>query len=242
MRHAIPALLGLFLLSACGAFPPRSSSATALLRDSIRFHDPDQKWTKEPVSFTWKTSRPNGQVSYAFDIHMDADGTFSFVGERKGAKLEYRVKGKELWVRVDGEEDFSDDVRQEMGLTRDGGFFWRDYLGFLAGLPMCLAVPGIAIQQESGMTELEGKPVRAFRASFSPEVGSDLWTLYFDPETSQLLGCRFDRAELGQDGETILFEGLSEISGMKIPRTRRWYMNTDARFLGTDELTPTANP
>ena len=126
-----------------------------------------------------------------------------------------------------------------MGLARDGGFFWRDYLGFLAGLPMCLAAPGVSIQPASGESQLEGETVRAIRASFSPETGSDIWTFYFDPETSQLLGCRFDRADAERDGEAILFEGISEISGMKIPRFRRWYRNDDRSFLGTDEITPT---
>ena len=191
------------------------------------------------MSFTWTSSRPNAQVSHTYDIHIAADGTFSFQGWRKGARIEYRVKDEELLVRVDGEEEFSDEVRRDMGLARDGGFYWRDYLGFLAGLPMCLAAPGVSIQPASGESMLEGKNVRAIRASFSPEMGSEDWTFYFDPETSELLGCRFDRAGSARDGETILFEGISEIAGMKIPRTRRWYMNADRRFLGTDEITPT---
>jgi len=208
-----------------------------LLEHSIRFHDPDTQWGRGAMDFTWKSSRPNGQVSYLFDIVIAADGTFSLQGDRKGSALEYRVEGPDVWARVDGEEDLSEELRQSMGLTRDGGFFWRDYLGFLAGLPMCLRVPSVQIEPGVGDTDFEGKSVRTIRATFSPEVGSDIWTFYFDPETSQLLGCRFDREDPARDGETIVFEGLSDISGIKIPKTRRWYMNKDQRFLGTDELT-----
>ena len=32
------------------------------------------------------------------------------------------------------------------------------------------------------------------------------------------------------------FEGLVEADGLRLPQTRRWYMNVDDRFLGEDVI------
>ena len=123
-----------------------------------------------------------------------------------------------------------------MGLIREDGLFWRNYLGFLAGMPMCLTDPGVSIDPEVTDAKLDGRTVRSIRACFAPEVGTDIWTFYFDPETASLLGCRFDKADPTKDGETLVFEGTTSVAGLRLPRERRWYMNADRRFLGTDEL------
>jgi hypothetical protein len=231
-------LVALVAISACQSAAPTASpsAARALLERSLAHHDPDGAWRRLPIAIHWTSSKPDGSTSFVVDIELDPGGAFSMSGERRGRELEYSVIDGVVWARVDGAEDFSDDVRAEMGLARDDGFFWRDYLGFLAGMPMCLTDPGVRIEADVLQTELEGQLVQSIRASFAADVGTDVWTFYFEPDTAALVGCRFDRADPSKDGETIVFEGSSSVDGLHLPRTRRWYMNADRRFLGTDEL------
>ena len=217
-----------------GAAP--RTPADELLDRSIAYHDPQGLWEREPVELKWTSLRPNGETSFAVELRLEPGGGFAMEGERRGHEIEYRVEDGEVHARVDGEDGVPAELEDELLLTRDGGLFWRDYLGFLAGLPMCLAYPSVLVEPEVGEGELEGHEVLTLRASFAPEVGTDLWTFYFDPATSALVGCRFDRADPTKDGETIVFEGSAEVGEMRLPATRHWFMNADRRFLGTDEV------
>lgn len=213
------------------------SPARQLLERSLDFHDPERRWSREAIPVAWTSRRPNGDVGFALDIVFGPGGDLSMNGERQGKQLEYRVDNDVVWARVDGVEDIDEELRQKMGLARDNGLFWRDYLGFLAGMPMCLLDPGVQLEPGVIETELEGRPVLALRTTFSEEVGTDLWMYYFDAETAQLVGCRFHRVDPTKDGETLVFEGLTSVDGVRLPRERRWYMNADWKYLGVDELT-----
>ena len=123
-----------------------------------------------------------------------------------------------------------------MRLDREDGRFWRSYYGFLAGLPMKIADPGARLDPEVAETTFEGRDVNAVRVTYDPEVGGDTWYFYFDPETAELVGCRFYHDESANDGEYITFEGLAEANGLRLPRYREWYTNEGDRFLGSDEI------
>ncbi|MFT7485091.1 MAG: hypothetical protein ACI9F9_000937 [Candidatus Paceibacteria bacterium] len=215
--------------------------AQELLQRSLAYHDPDGVWGKEAVHLHWASSRPNGDLGYAFDIELAPNGDFAMVGERKGRLLEYEVAGDRVRSTVDGESSFSDEVRDEMGLTRDDGKFWRDYLGYLGAFPMCLEGSGVNISPQVMKVKLAEEDVLAFDVTFSPGVGDDTYTFYFEPTQARLVGCRFYHEDPNTDGETILFEGESRVGSLRLPRTRRWYTNVDNRFLGTDVISEAAS-
>jgi len=241
--RVIPWLLVLWVTSLSGCHTSREpyldsrSPSQTLLDRSIQFHDPDQAWGRESIAIHWMGTKPDGSVSFAVDMEFDPDGAFSMRGERKGHTIDYWVSDGVVEARVDGELEVSDELRAEMVLDRDDGLFWRDYLGFLAALPMGLRDPDVHLAPNVDDAELEDRDVLSIRASFAPEVGTDTWTFYLDPSTAELVGCRFDKADPARDGETIIFDGLSSVAGIQLPRTRSWYMNKDRRFLGTDQVT-----
>ena len=231
-----------FVASACGAMPAESgpksarSEAELLLAESLDYHDPERVWWNEPIAFSWTSTRPDGEVSYFLEVTR-APGVFEATGTRAGHELEYRVVGDDVWASVDGSTDVPAEVRTAVGLDRDDGRLWRDYVGFLAGLPMCLEVPGATIVPEVSTTTLEGGSVRAVEIVFEPDVGTDLWTVYFDSDVPRVVGCRFDRADPTKVGETIVFDGEVVLDGsLMLPRARRWFMNDDGRFLGTEAV------
>ena len=84
------------------------------------------------------------------------------------------------------------------------------------------------------------RPVLSLRVTYDPEVGVDTWYLYFDPDTSALVGYRFYHDESANDGEYIVLEGEVSSGTLRLPKARTWYTHGDDRLLGTDTLTSLA--
>ena len=107
---------------------------------------------------------------------------------------------------------------------------------------MKLRDPGTRIDPQVLDTEFSGEPALALRVTYDPDVGSDIWYVYFDPTTSALVGYRFYYDEEANDGEYIELEGEVEGAGLRIPKARTWYTHGDNRLLGTDTLTRIESP
>lgn len=214
-----------------------ATPAGRLLARSIAFHDPEGSWGSRSLAIDWVGTDDGGEERVAVQLRLHPDGsTFELSGRYGGSEIRYRTRGDSVSATVDGESELTPETRRRMRLDREDGLFWRSYYGFLAGLPMKLRDPGARIDPEPIETEFMGSPVTAIRVSYDPNVGGDVWYFYFDPDTARLVGCRFHHDEAAGDGEYLVFEGLVEAAGLRLPRTRRWYMNVDDRFLGEDEI------
>ena len=212
------------------------TSAEQLLARSIRFHDPDGTWSQGQLSLRWTSAGPDGVVALDFEIDYHPRGSFAMKGEYGGAEIHYLVAEGVSTAVVNGETELSDEVLASAALSGEDGMFWRNYFGFLGGMPMCLDDPIVQLEADAFEAEFEGRSVPAIRTSFSPDVGTDVWTFYFEPETAQLIGCRFDRADPARDGETLVFEELVTVAGVRLPKRRTWHMNADHEMIGIDEL------
>jgi len=234
-----PLALLLLIASACAQPPTRTETAAeALLARSIAFHDPSGVWGRDPIELTWVGTGSEGEERVALDISLDPDGTtFSMTGRYRGSPIEYSATGTAYTVTVDGTTEPSEETLHRMRLDREDGLFWRSYFGFLAGLPMKLSDPGTHLDPEPADAEFDGRPVRAIRVTYDPEVGGETWYFYFDPGTHQLVGCRFYYDETLNDGEYIVLDDLIESGGLRLPRSRRWFTNAEGDFLGADEIT-----
>jgi len=232
------ALLLITLLAGCQSTSSAQDQnpAELLLTRSLHYHDPAGMWGQEPTLITWTSTRPSGEVSYVFKVEFKANGDFVMHGTRAGHELEYMVVGDTVRASVDGHTELDDDVRKRMGLRKGKELFWRNYVGFLGGFPMCLPGAEAQIGPKVTETELDGQAVLAFDVRFDPEVGDDTYTFYFEPDSARLVGCRFYWNGPKEDGETILYEGESQVGSLRLPRFRRWYTNAGNRFLGTDEI------
>ena len=243
-RGSARRLLGvsLFMLSAsgcgtrdgAGAF---DSPAAQLVERSIAFHDPGGVWGARPLDLTWFGTGADGSERVSVDLHFGSDQSdFAFSGRYAGSSIEYEVSGEEWSASVDGESSPDAETLARMRLDREDGTFWRSYYGFLAGLPMKIPDPGARLDPEVAETTFAGRDVHAVRVTYEPEVGGDTWYFYFDPDTAELVGCRFHHDESANDGEYITFDGLAEGSGLRLPSYREWYTNDGDRFLGSDEI------
>lgn len=214
-----------------------SNEAEQLLARSIEFHDPSGIWADRTVSLAWNGTGSEGEERVALDLSIEPDGsTFSMSGRYRGHEIEYSTTDAAVTVSVNGSSNVPEEISAEMRLERENGMFWRSYFGYLVGLPMKLTDPGTHIDPQPIETDFMGGAVDAIRVTYDADVGGDTWYFYFDPSTAEVVGCRFYHDESVNDGEYIVFEGLVEADGLRLPARRSWYVNADDRFLGADEV------
>ena len=220
-----------------GAGAVADSPAAQLVERSIAFHDPGGTWGSRAIDMVWFGTGSDGGERVSVELHFGADQSdFAFSGRYGGSSIEYETTAEGWSASVDGQSSSDAETLARMRLDREDGMFWRSYYGFLAGLPMKIRDPGARLDPEVAETTFEGRDVHAVRVTYDPEVGGDTWYFYFDPETAELVGCRFYHDESVNDGEYITFEGLVEGGGLRLPRYREWYTNEGDRFLGSDEV------
>jgi hypothetical protein len=136
---------------------------------------------------------------------------------------------------VDGKKDFTEEERKKYKLTNESVNGMRNYHVYLYGLPMKLTDAGASVSETVGNDEVNGKMYPTIRVGYDPAVGKDNWFFYCDPETSALKAYRFNHGE-PESGEYILLEQELNVNGMKLPKIRKWYLNKDNKYLGTDNL------
>lgn len=115
---------------------------------------------------------------------------------------------------------------------------YRDYCEYLYGMPMKLLDPGTILDPRVKSLRFNGRVVWQLEVTYDPEVGNDTWYFYFDHDTFALVGYKFYFDESQNDGEYITLDSeiVDETSGMRLPKTRVWYYNTDDKYLATDDI------
>lgn len=237
-RFTCSAALCTLLSTACaGERPPAGPPSTGpkLVDAAIAYHDPNGQWPSFRHTLVIDQSRPDGSVRTA-DIHMDVRrGGYRYEEDTVNGVLVKGTDGRECFATVGGESPTAEQI-EALRLDCPGIERMRDYYLYLWGLPMKLRDPGTNIDPVIGDAEFDGQPARVAKVTYDPDVGSDIWYFYFDPGTYRMIGYRFHHDEAAGDGEYILLSGERQVLDMKIPVERRWFMNADDRYLGTDVL------
>lgn len=238
MRHA--RLLSVTTILLCVSLPlaaaEKQSPAQRLLDAAIGYHDPRAAWADSVWRLTLEEARPTGGGRSTVLLFDSAGERFEWRRDEDGRTSEGRLNGGDCELRLDGELDFGAEERDRYRLTCDRLRWWRDYYGYLWGLPMKLRDPGTILDPEVRETEFDGKPVLAIKVTYEEAVGGDTWYFYFDPDTKGLTGYRFYHDEAANDGEYVLLRGEVAAQGLRLPRARTWYTHLEDELLGTDTL------
>lgn len=235
----IPARIALSLaLALAGAASALSQTPSAddLLAASIAYHDPEGAWATGSFRLSLEESRPDGTVSETSVLIDNRRGRFEIDFDRDDRQFHGVSSPAGCAWRLDGSTEFTDEERDELGLTCERLQRLRNYYTYLWGLPMKLRDPGTVVDGEVKERTFAGHSAWEMRVTYEAEVGSDVWYFYFDPGTRELVGYRFYHDETANDGEWITLEGIEEGAGLRLPKTRTWYTHADDRHLGTDTL------
>ena len=207
-----------------------------LLDKSIQYHDPDGKWTAGIYTFKLTETRPKG-ADRSTEIIIDLPGSrFEIDQLRDKDQIFRKVQQDHCTHSINGSTDLKKEQIEKHRLDCERTKLLRDYYVYLWGLPMKLKDPGTILGKEVIEDTFEDIPCYSIRVTYSPEVGEDIWYFYFDKTTYALIGYRFYHEEDKNDGEFITCEGETQVGSLRLPKTRKWYVNKDRRFLGADIL------
>jgi hypothetical protein len=231
------ALLPLFLS------PAVLPTAEELVERSTAHHDPRGVWESRAVEITAEvqlaerlaTERGYAARTDRVRIH-EAAGEFHYRSQKGADVIEIFGDGVAFNAKLNGSTEISAADREKHGLGAGRLVRWRDYFGYMFGMPMKLSDPGTKLDPDVDRVEFAGREVLALRVTYSPEVGGDVWYFYFDPQSYALVGCRFYHDEAQNDGEYIVFEGEISGGGLTLPKRRLWHMNRDGEFIASDEI------
>lgn len=212
-------------------------TATQLLEKTITFHDPNGNWKNFDGSFKVRMKSPNSSDRLSTITLNTPKQQFNLLVEKDGDSYTYHFDKGNCSTTLNGSLDISNEDREKFRLTCERGQMMKNYYTYLYGLPMKLKDPGTLLNEKVQKKTFKGKEYLVLKVTYDEKVGSDVWYFYFDPETYAMEVYQFYHDESKNDGEYILLEGLEEINGIKMPKSRAWYLNKDNKYLGTDILT-----
>jgi len=210
----VPLMIGLSVASYAGQ-ESGTPSAAEILERSIAYHDPKDLWSSRPLEIT-------AEVRLA---------------ERLASERGYAERTDRILIDNGSGAFRYQSTRGDETVDESGDGRYKNYFTYVFGVPMKLRDEGTLVDPALRREKFGGREVLALRVTYSPEVGSDVWDFFFDPETYALTGCRFFHDETARDGEFLVYEGEIEgPEGLRLPRTRLWHMNLDDEYIATDEI------
>lgn len=203
---------------------------------TISYHDPSNNWINFHGDFTVTMQTPDRSDRIS-TIHMDfSKQYFRLQATRDSIATGYLLNGTDCSVSLNGSENISGADKKKYRLDCERGQFMKNYYTYLYGLPMKLRDPGTILDKKVQTRTFKGKKYLVLKASYDEAVGKDVWYFYFDPNTYAMEVYQFYHDEAKNDGEYIILSGTEDIKGIKMPKTRAWYYNSNDKYLGTDIL------
>lgn len=228
-------LINLFLLVAFLQYPISTvPDAKTIVSKSIAYHDPNHHWEQLQAQLHFVESRPNGSTRHT-SIQIDnKQGNFCMSRKVEGKEVYRHIVSDSCYYAVDGVTSLDNEKIHQYKLNDERSFTMRNYYLYLWGLPMKLNDNGTIIENEAKIARFNNTDAYEVKVTYDENTGSDVWFFYFNPETYALIGYKFYHAN--GEGEYITLSDLETVSGVKMPKNRSWYINSDSKFLGTDTL------
>ncbi|MCJ7466988.1 MAG: DUF6503 family protein [Maribacter sp.] len=211
-------------------------SGEALLQKTIAYHDPQNVWPSFNGKFQISSDSPEGG-SRINDITLDLPQQyFALTTSTDGVKAEQIVDKGKCHFSLNGSTQLSEEDMTSHRLSCERANTMKNYYTYLYGLPMKLSDPGTLIDPKVGRRNFKGKEYLVLKVKYEEGVGKDIWYFYFNPKSYALEVYQFYHDETKNDGEYILLSGTENAFGIKMPKSRAWYLNKDNKYLGTDVL------
>lgn len=209
--------------------------APEIVKRSIAYHDPQGEWSAFAERLYIKQETPGGVRMDQVTIDNTRD-RFVYESTRDSIDVLRGVQGDSVWYAYQGERALPDSLVEKYRLSKAQIIRYRDYFGYLYGLPMKLNDPGTHVQNTVEVLTFFGQKALKVQVTYDEAVGKDVWYFYFSPETYRLLAYQFYHDQAANDGEYILLEGELLAGTIRLPQNRTWYTNAEDKLLGTDYL------
>lgn len=215
--------------------PEEVRTESTLLTKTLAYHDPDNNWPRLKARFYLSSIDTAGKEN-TFALEIDnTTGYFAHISQTDGNEVVKGISaGKEFYL-LNGKAEISSADRKKFNLTPDDLKWVHSFYGYLYGLPMKLTDNSAHPVDTEANEEIGGKIYRVLQVTYDPAVGKDNWFFYLHPETYALAAYRFNHGS-PESGEYILLENEETVQGIKIPKVRKWYLNKNQKYLGTDTL------
>ncbi len=232
-------MVPLFVMLSAGPGPgPAQATKPALevLERSMAYHDPDNGWSSGSYRLVIAGTRPIAGPTMTTVVIDNTAGRFHMERQRFGNLVETTVTGEECWTRLNGASEITEQQERRFRLSCEQMRETRNYHTFLYGLPMKLRDGGTLVDPEAQGAQFNGAEVWQVRVTYDPEIGTDTWYFYFDPASYAMVGYRFYHDESANDGEYIVLDREVTGGGVRLPKVRAWYRNSDDELVGTDTI------
>lgn len=234
-------LLTTFLFLTYFSSMAQELTGNQLLDKAIAYHDPDGAWKtfQGKLFITMQTPDRSDRIS---EVSMDfPQNFFNLKATRDEISTQQTVDKGKCHSALNGNSTISQEDQKKYRLDCERAHTMKNYYTYLYGLPMKLKDNGTIIDPKVQVKKFKGKEYLVLKASYTKDVGNDVWYFYFDPDTYAMEVYQFYHDESKNDGEYILLSEQEEISGIKMPKIRAWYYNKNDQYLGTDVLTKTSS-
>ena len=230
--------LSLIILAthALGAIAQEKSSVE-VIEMSILYHDPLGKWESLNTTFEIQQLNPKRTEQSFRTVVMNRPSNYFKLIQKMGDEvIEREVNGDQCNNRYNGSENISEEVQEKYRMDCDRAKMYRDYFSYLYGMPMKLRDEGTIIDPVAKEASFNGRECYSVRVTYEQGVGDDIWYFFFDKSNYALVGYKFYHDESKNDGEYITLYGEEMVEGIRIPKNRFWYYNSNDGFLGADFL------
>ncbi|MFS4416119.1 DUF6503 family protein [Maribacter sp. 2307ULW6-5] len=226
----------LLLLFLARTLVSQELTGKALLEKAIAHHDPQNQWPTFTGALAIVMTTPDGKERHS-RIALDLPRQYYKSEVLQGGDTIVGTLHKTACsITLNGSPDIPEQDRKRLGISCERVEKMRNYYTYLYGLPMKLKDPGTHLDPKVERVRFNQKEYLRLRASYDPEVGTDTWYFYFDPDSFAMEAYQFFHDETKNDGEYILLSETMTVNAIKMPKIRSWHYNRDGGHLGTDVL------
>lgn len=209
---------------------------TDLLKKAISYHDPNSKWDSFDGSFIVTSESPKRSIRKSIISLNNSESFFGIEIQQDENIITSILDNNDCSILFNGKFDFSNEIKDKYRLDCERVKYLRNYYTYLYGLPMKLNDPGTIIEPNVEKRTINGEEYWVLKATYEETVGRDTWYFFFDKKTFALKRYQFFHDESKNDGEYILLNDEILVEGIKMPKNRSWYFNSNDKFLATDRL------
>lgn len=221
--------LSLTPLFAAGPTSEKAPSAGEILKNSIKYHDPEGKWGRFSGQVRLVTNYGNGANRGEEILELRNAEKFYQSTRRRGTTVAVMgLRGGTCFRSVDGNSAPSEALIKQYNLSDSNIKGSRQHHTAHVGFVMEAAASGAELSPTVTSTEFHGQKVYALTLTGRPgKISDSYWTgdciLYIDRQSFALHGCKFVSAS--DRNQTVLMLGTLDIAGIKVPRAKVYYNN-----------------